>query len=111
MLKYQEDISAASPTRHAEPRQRPGYQARGVVSSTAALVALDQKELDPAVIDDTLGVMLKYQEDIQAVRGEPVRAMLNRANGYCPGYQARGVVSSIVLTCRKACHDGSTGSP
>ena len=59
------------------------YKVAGISETldwTAALVALDQKELDPAVIDDTLGVMLKYQEDIQAVRGEPVRAMLNRAN-------------------------------
>ena len=59
------------------------YKVAGVSETldwTAALVALDQVELDPAIIDDTLGIMLKYQEDIQAVRGEPVRAMLNRAN-------------------------------
>ena len=59
------------------------YKVAGISETldwTAALVALDQKELDPAVIDDTLGIMLKYQEDILAVRGEPVRAMLNRAN-------------------------------
>ena len=59
------------------------YKVAGISETldwTAALVALDQKELDPAIIDDTLGIMLKYQEDIQAVRGEPVRAMLNRAN-------------------------------
>jgi MoxR-like ATPase len=45
---------------------------------TAALVALDQNELDASVIDDTLGIVLKYREDIEAVRGEPVRHMLNR---------------------------------
>ncbi len=45
---------------------------------TAALVALDQKELDPSIVDDTLGIVLKYREDIEAVRGEPVRHILNR---------------------------------
>ena len=58
------------------------YKMAGVAETldwTAALVALDQKELDPSVIDDTLGIMLKYREDIESVRGEPVRAMLNRA--------------------------------
>ena len=59
------------------------YKVAGVSETlewTAALVALNQQELDTAIIDDTLGIMLKYHEDIQAVRGEPVRAMLNRAN-------------------------------
>ena len=52
------------------------YKVPGVAESldwTAALVALNQQELEPAVIDDTLGIMLKYQEDIKSVRGEPVR--------------------------------------
>ena len=46
---------------------------------TAALVGLDQAELDPSVIDDTLGIMLKYREDVEAVRGEQTRALLNQA--------------------------------
>ena len=45
---------------------------------TTALVALDQKELEPSVIDDTLGILLNYHEDVEAVRGEPVKAMLDR---------------------------------
>jgi MoxR-like ATPase len=36
----------------------------------AALVALGAPELSPEVIDPTLGVLLKYQEDVRAVRGE-----------------------------------------
>ena len=59
------------------------YKVAGVAETLdwiAALVALNQKELDTSIIDDTLGIMLKYHEDIQSVRGEPVRAMLNRAN-------------------------------
>ena len=45
----------------------------------SALLALNQTELDPEVIDDTLGMMLKYQDDIESVKGEPVRAMLERS--------------------------------
>jgi MoxR-like ATPase len=51
---------------------------------TAALLALNQAELDPQVIDDTLGIMLKYQDDIASVRGEPVRAMLERSQNRGP---------------------------
>ena len=36
----------------------------------AALVALDRAELDPAVVDETLGILLKNQEDLQTVRGD-----------------------------------------
>ena len=58
------------------------YKVSGVAETldwTAALVALNQQELDPGIIDDTLGIMLKYHEDIQAVRGEPARAILDRS--------------------------------
>ena len=57
---------------------------------TAALMALNQTELDPQVIDDTLGIMLKYQDDIELVRGEPVRAMLDRSKNRSPGSGRRG---------------------
>ena len=50
----------------------------------SALLALNQTELDPAVIDDTLGMMLKYQDDIESVKGEPVRAMLERSKNRGP---------------------------
>ena len=45
----------------------------------AALVALDREALDPALIDETLGVLLKYQEDVQAVRGARAGEVLARA--------------------------------
>ncbi len=65
-----------------ELREGELYKVPGVAETldwTAALVALNQKKLDPSVIDDTLGILLKYHEDIQSVRGEQVRALLNRA--------------------------------
>jgi MoxR-like ATPase len=58
------------------------YKAAGVSETLdwiAALVALDRTELDPAAIEQTLGLLLKNQEDIQAVRGERVSELLNRA--------------------------------
>jgi len=58
------------------------YKAAGVSETldwAAALVALDRQELDPSTIEQTLGILLKNQEDIQAVRGERVSELLNRA--------------------------------
>ncbi len=58
------------------------YKVPGVAETldwTAALVSLNETELNADVIDDTLGIMLKYREDVQAVRGEQTRALLNRA--------------------------------
>ena len=43
----------------------------------SALVELDAVALDPAVVSDTLGVLLKYQDDIQKMQGSEVKAMLD----------------------------------
>jgi MoxR-like ATPase len=70
-----------------ELRETELYKIPGVSETldwTSALLALNQKELDPQVIDDTLGIMLKYQDDIEMVRGEPVRAMLERSKNRGP---------------------------
>jgi MoxR-like ATPase len=58
------------------------YKAAGVSETldwVAALVALDRTELDSATIEQTLGILLKNQEDIQAVRGGRISELLNRA--------------------------------
>jgi len=58
------------------------YKAAGVSETldwAAALVALGRDVLDADVIDETLGVLLKNQEDIDAIRGERLGAMLARA--------------------------------
>jgi MoxR-like ATPase len=65
-----------------ELRETELYKIPGVSETldwTSALMALNMRELEPEVIDDTLGIMLKYQDDIEAVRGEPVRALLERS--------------------------------
>jgi MoxR-like ATPase len=42
----------------------------------AALLSLGAKELSPALVDETLGVVLKYEEDIRQIRGEQAARML-----------------------------------
>jgi MoxR-like ATPase len=59
------------------------YKAAGVSETLdwmAALVALDRQELDAATIEQTLGVVLKNQEDIQAVGRGRIEELLSRAN-------------------------------
>jgi MoxR-like ATPase len=58
------------------------YKAAGVSETldwVSALVALDRSELNPEAIEQTLGILLKNQEDIQALRGERISDLLNRA--------------------------------
>jgi MoxR-like ATPase len=43
---------------------------------TRALLALDRTALDDRLVDDTLGVLLKYEDDLGRVRGEVARRTL-----------------------------------
>ena len=43
---------------------------------TEALIQLDQVALDPKAVDDTLGVLLKYQDDIARIRGSEAADLL-----------------------------------
>ncbi|RMH49996.1 MAG: MoxR family ATPase [Alphaproteobacteria bacterium] len=43
------------------------------------LVALDAVELSPAIIADTLGAILKYQDDIAKLQGSEVKRLLDQA--------------------------------
>ena len=45
----------------------------------AALVALDRRTLDAAAVDDTLGVVLKAKDDLEAIRGRKAAELLDRA--------------------------------
>jgi MoxR-like ATPase len=45
----------------------------------AALVALGARRLDPVQVEQTLGVLLKYQEDLGAMRGGGARTVLAEA--------------------------------
>ncbi len=49
-----------------------------------ALSALDRVALDPQAINDTLGVLLKYEDDIARVRGAPAAGLLEKAKAGLP---------------------------
>ena len=58
------------------------YKLPGVAETldwARALVALGQRELDERVVIDTLGCLLKYQEDLKALEGDPVRRLVGGA--------------------------------
>src|SRR5260221_7339309 len=59
------------------------YKLPGVAETldwTTALVALDQKALDPVIVDETLGVMLRYQDDVDKSKAEQKRVILDGLN-------------------------------
>lgn len=47
---------------------------------TSALIALDTSALELEVVQDTLGVILKYQDDVEMMDAETLRNMLERAH-------------------------------
>jgi hypothetical protein len=58
------------------------FKAPGVAETldwTTALVALDQRELSIDIVQDTVGVILKYQDDTQLLDSEQIQALLERA--------------------------------
>ena len=64
-----------------EVRQADLYKLPGVAETldwTEALLALDRKALDESVVEETLGVILKYQDDVEKIRGDNVRLILER---------------------------------
>ncbi len=55
------------------------YKAPGVAETidwAHALVQIDAIELKPAMIDSTLGVLLKYQDDLEKIRGSEAARLL-----------------------------------
>lgn len=65
-----------------EMRQMDLFKAPGVAETldwTAALIALDQQALSVDIIRDTLGVILKYQDDIEMLTPETLSNMFDRA--------------------------------
>ncbi|HEX7157275.1 MAG TPA: MoxR family ATPase, partial [Burkholderiaceae bacterium] len=57
------------------------YKLPGVsetIEWTRALLALDAVALDPEVVDNTLGVLLKYQDDIARIQGSEAARLVER---------------------------------
>jgi hypothetical protein len=56
------------------------FKAPGVAETldwAAALAALDAVALDPVTVSDTLGVLLKYQDDIARIEGSRAKALID----------------------------------
>ncbi|GAC1361095.1 MAG: MoxR family ATPase [Herpetosiphon sp.] len=63
-------------------RQLDLYKVPGIAETldwVAALTALDRQALDVESVDDTLGALLKYQDDMVAVRKRGVRELVQQA--------------------------------
>jgi MoxR-like ATPase len=57
------------------------YKTPGVAETldwTSALVTLDRKALNPSLVEETIGVILKYQDDIEKVTRGHVNAIMER---------------------------------
>ena len=63
--------------RHLELFKRPGVAE--TLDWTAALIALDQQALSLEVVGDTLGVILKYQDDVEQLGDEALESLYARA--------------------------------
>ncbi len=64
-----------------ELRQQDLYKIPGVAETldwTAALVALDAQALSVEIVENTIGVILKYQDDIEKVNGQTTKQILDR---------------------------------
>ena len=63
--------------RSMELFKRPGIAE--TLDWTAALIALDQNELSLETVQDTLGVILKYQDDVELLDPTTIQNMIDRA--------------------------------
>ena len=64
-----------------EVRELELYKVPGVAETldwTTALVALDRQALDESIVEETLGVILKYRDDVDKLRGARARTILER---------------------------------
>ncbi len=56
---------------------------------TEALIQLDRVALDPRAVDDTIGVLLKYQDDIAKIRGSEAATLLDQVKSEIASAQRR----------------------
>lgn len=70
------------------------FKAPGVAETldwATALVELDAVALDPGVVADTLGVLLKYQDDIQKMQGSRVKKLLDELKAETTNSRAKAI--------------------
>jgi MoxR-like ATPase len=75
-LLAQQVVGFVQDLRNTDLYKRPGVAE--TIDWLNALVALDQRSLDEETVNDTLGALLKYQDDIRQVRGAVSRSILQR---------------------------------
>jgi MoxR-like ATPase len=77
------------------------FKLPGVAESidwTRALLALGKDELDARTVDETLGVLLKYQDDVSRIRGAETEATLAEVGRELAAAPASGVVAAPEAT-------------
>jgi hypothetical protein len=65
-------------------RKQDLFKSPGVAETldwASALTELDAVALDPAQVSDTLGVLLKYQDDIAKIDGTKASELIEQARG------------------------------
>ena len=77
LLVAREVVSFVHRLRAADLTKVPGVAE--TLDWAAALLSLGAAELSADVVDETLGVVLKYEEDIRQVRGSVARQYLAEA--------------------------------
>jgi MoxR-like ATPase len=70
-------VSFVQAVRNADTFKPPGVAE--TIDWAAALAALDARELEPALVDETLGALLKYQDDIAKIRGAEAARLVAEA--------------------------------
>jgi MoxR-like ATPase len=76
-LLAQQVVAFVQDLRNTDLYKRPGVAE--TIDWLNALVALDQRVLDEEIVHDTLGALLKYQDDIRLVQGGVGRRILKKA--------------------------------
>ena len=75
-LLAQQVVAFVQDLRNTDLYKRPGVAE--TIDWLNALVALDQRALDEDTVNDTLGALLKYQDDIRLVQGAVGRRILKK---------------------------------
>ena len=73
----EEVVAFVQELRREDLYKRPGVSE--TLDWVSSLVALDQKTLSEEAIEDTLGVLLKYQDDVEQVQGPVANRILSHA--------------------------------
>jgi MoxR-like ATPase len=72
-----EAVALVQELRREELFKRPGVAE--TIDWLQALLALDQETLSDEILGSTLGVLLKYQDDLQRIDSDAARRLLERS--------------------------------